>query len=80
MVDGRQITQALLDPRTRALQNLKEAVELNLRELDHAFKQRPIGMVAWITRNLLELLIWVEYCQSSHIGKHLRNLQISLGI
>ena len=66
MVDGR-LTQALLDddPRTRALQNLKEAVELNLRELDHAFKQRPMGMVALITRNLLELLVWVEYCQSS---------------
>ena len=50
---------------TEALQALRRAVELNLRELRHAFKQRPIGTVAWIARNLLELFIWVEYCKSS---------------
>jgi hypothetical protein len=65
MVDGRQISQALLDPQTKALQNLEQAVERNLRELRHAFEQRSIDMVAWRARNLLELLIWVEYCASS---------------
>ena len=53
------------DYRTKALQDLRRAVELNLRELRHAFTQRPLGTVAWIARNLLELWIWVEYCQSS---------------
>jgi hypothetical protein len=53
------------DYRTKALQDLKRAVEGNLRALQDAVSQTPLDTVAWRARNLLELSIWVAYCASS---------------
>jgi hypothetical protein len=44
---------------------LEQASSLNVRELVNAQDDAPISRVAYITRNLLELLIWTEYCGKS---------------
>ena len=53
------------DLQLEVLKKLRRAVDLNLRELQHAMSQRPLSSVAWIARNIVELTIWVEYCKSS---------------
>jgi hypothetical protein len=47
------------------LKKLKDNVDLNLGELDLAFQSRPLGAVAWVARNLLELALWSEQCGKS---------------
>jgi hypothetical protein len=37
----------------------------NVDELLHGFNQKRIWKLAWSARNLLELAIWVEYCNFS---------------
>jgi hypothetical protein len=51
--------------RSDVLGRLKIAVERELAELDQAYKERPLSAVAWIARNLLELVVWVKYCSAS---------------
>jgi hypothetical protein len=47
------------------LRALKQTITSNTNELELAYKERPIGAIAWFAGNLLELLIWSEYCASS---------------
>lgn len=51
--------------RLEVLSRLKAAVEAESRELEQAYNERPLSAVAWTARNLLELLIWVDYCRGS---------------
>jgi polyhydroxyalkanoate synthesis regulator phasin len=34
-------------------------------ELAHAYKRKRLSSIAWLTRNLLELSIWVDFCSLS---------------
>lgn len=47
------------------LERIEYVVQNELRELDQANKDRPLNAVAWISRNLLELVIWTVYCIES---------------
>jgi len=51
--------------RTQVLSRLKIAITKELNELMQAYQHRPMSAVAWTARNLLELLIWTEYCSES---------------
>lgn len=41
------------------------AIENDTKELQGAYKSRPLSAIAWIGRNLLELDIWTAYCLKS---------------
>jgi hypothetical protein len=56
---------ATLEEQLSVLKQIKEAVVLNLSELRLAHSGRPLGTVAWLARNLLELAIWSEHCAAS---------------
>ena len=51
--------------RDEVLKKLKTATEQELQELERARQDRPVRAIAWSARNLLELWIWVQYCQAS---------------
>jgi hypothetical protein len=51
--------------RFMVFEKLAQASSLNTRELVNAQDDAPISRVAYITRNLLELLVWTEYCGKS---------------
>jgi len=44
---------------------LADAISYNVNELVSMKDGTPLGIVAWHGRNLLELLIWTEYCIKS---------------
>ena len=45
------------------LSGLAERIRAGMTELEHMYQQHSVGAVAWATRNLLELLVWVLYCK-----------------
>lgn len=47
------------------LLRIRAAVESNTRELEEANGAKKLNNVAWLTRNLLELAIWCQYCAES---------------
>ena len=48
------------------LHRLKYAIADEARTLKTAYTNAaPISMVAWLARNILELLIWIRYCSKS---------------
>lgn len=53
------------DIRLTVLSDLGAAIRRETRCLELANKQNDISCVAWRARNLLELLIWVDYCHLS---------------
>ena len=56
---------ATLEDQLGILKQIKDFVDLNRSELQSAYLQRPLGSVAWLARNLLELAIWSEHCAAS---------------
>ena len=54
-----------LDEHLSILKQIKAFVDLNRSELQFAYSQRPLGAVAWLARNLLEIAIWSEHCAAS---------------
>jgi hypothetical protein len=42
-----------------------EALKINAEELERAYAAKRAPTVAWVTRNLLELDIWIDYCNLS---------------
>lgn len=55
----------LKDVRYDLLKAFQKTVVETLEDLELANKQGRIHTVAWLTRNLLELGIWIEYCATS---------------
>jgi hypothetical protein len=48
------------------LHRLEYAIADEARTLETAYASgAPISMVAWLARNILELLIWIRYCSKS---------------
>jgi hypothetical protein len=47
------------------LERIHTAIENELVELEHARVERPVNAVAWISRNLVELCIWAQFCLES---------------
>jgi hypothetical protein len=45
--------------------DLVDAVERNCSQLLETFEKDRLPAAAWIARNLLELLVWVKYCEVS---------------
>lgn len=37
----------------------------NVEDLEQAYKERRITKLAWAARNLLEIIVWIEYCNAS---------------
>jgi hypothetical protein len=60
--------------RAEILSRLSTAVQFNVNELVNARSNGPISRLAWLTRNLLELLIWTDYCGKS--AEHSRRFYI----
>jgi hypothetical protein len=56
---------ATLEEQLSILKQIKDFVAFNRSELQSAYSQRPLGSVAWLARNLLELAIWSEHCAAS---------------
>ena len=51
--------------REQQLLKFIEALKLNAEELERAYGAKKAPTVAWVTRNLLELDIWIDYCNLS---------------
>ena len=51
--------------RPDVLERIRAAVEANTRDLEEANAAEKLNTVAWLTRNLLELAIWCQYCAES---------------
>jgi hypothetical protein len=47
------------------LERIENSIVNELAELEHASTKRPVNAVAWVSRNLVELTIWAEYCMES---------------
>jgi hypothetical protein len=52
------------------LQKIQAAAVLNRDRLKHSTANTPVSTVAWLTRNLLELVIWAAYCRSNEERAH----------
>lgn len=50
------------------LDRLYVAVEENLRDLEDAMRTGRLSTVAWLTQNILELVVWSDYCMQSEVG------------
>lgn len=48
---------------------LQSAIEINVRELNN-FADRPLSLVAWASRNLLELMVWTKFSAASPLNAH----------
>jgi hypothetical protein len=55
----------LQNMRADVLHRLHATVEDNLRDLEDAAKNGRMSTVAWLARNLLELLVWSSFCAVS---------------
>jgi len=42
-----------------------KSLTTNTFELERAFMEQRIGTLAWVTRNILELSVWIDYCNLS---------------
>jgi hypothetical protein len=51
--------------RERQLINFIQTLILSANDLERAFVERRTTTLAWTTRNLLELSIWIDYCNLS---------------
>jgi len=58
------------DNQAYVLQKIRAAVILNRDRLEYSTANTPVSTTAWLTRNLLELVIWAEYCRSSDERAH----------
>jgi hypothetical protein len=52
--------------RERQIVGFVELLIISAADLERAFKEEKISTVAWITRSLLELSIWIDYCNLSN--------------
>jgi len=52
--------------RERQLINFIQTLTLSANDLERAFIERRTTTLAWTTRNLLELSIWIDYCNLSN--------------
>jgi hypothetical protein len=52
--------------REEQLRNFLTSLIRNARELESAIVDKQTPRIAWVTRNLLELAVWVQYCNSSN--------------
>jgi hypothetical protein len=51
--------------RERQITTFLKIVSDTSSDLIIAYRKKRLATVAWLTRNLLELSIWIEYCTSS---------------
>jgi len=52
--------------RLPVLHALSNAININVRELVNARAAGSLSMLAWLARNILELLLWTDYCLTSN--------------
>jgi hypothetical protein len=52
--------------REEQLRNFLTSLIRNVRELESAIVDKQTPRIAWVIRNLLELAVWVQYCNSSN--------------
>jgi hypothetical protein len=52
-------------PHAEILARLKTVLDEEMTALQDAYGHRSLSTVAWIARNLLELLVWTKYCAVS---------------
>lgn len=45
-----------------------EVLKISAHDLKRAYEEKKIATLAWIARNLLELSVWIEYCEKSTIN------------
>jgi hypothetical protein len=55
----------IIENQRKILTAIKEAALENYVELETAVNSRPLSTAAWLSRNLLELALWSEYCHRS---------------
>ncbi len=60
-------TPRLEEWRERQLGNFIQTLILSAADLKRAFVEKRITTLAWTTRNLLELSIWIDYCNLSEV-------------
>jgi hypothetical protein len=53
------------DWREEQLRNFLNSLIRNVRELESAIADKQLPRIAWASRNLLELAVWAQYCNSS---------------
>lgn len=51
--------------REKQLLDFIEILQVSAYDLKRAHEEKKIATLAWITRNLLELSVWIEYCEKS---------------
>ncbi|HEX4135111.1 MAG TPA: hypothetical protein VHY84_10915 [Bryobacteraceae bacterium] len=65
LVTRNQSEHLIADWREQQMVKFIFSLTYNVDELLHGFNQKRIWKLAWAGRNLLELAIWVEYCNFS---------------
>jgi hypothetical protein len=50
------------DWRERQVRHFLEITISSVADLKRAYEERRVSTLAWLTRNLLELLVWIQYC------------------
>lgn len=51
--------------RIEVLPHILAALESNRRQLDEMRQQSNVNGIAWVSRNILELVVWAKYCGQS---------------
>jgi hypothetical protein len=51
--------------RTEVLPHILAALERNRRQLDEMRQKGDVNGTAWVSRNILELVVWAKYCRRS---------------
>ena len=57
-----QRDEQLDDWRERQLRHFLEITISSVADLRRAYEERKVSTLAWLTRNLLELFVWIQYC------------------
>jgi hypothetical protein len=58
-------TRTLEEWRSKQLIQFLAVLSCTATDLEVAYTQKRLATVAWLTRNLLELSIWIEFCNTS---------------
>lgn len=54
--------------REEQLLDFIEVLRISAHDLKRAYEEKKIATIAWIARNLLELSVWIEYCEKSDVN------------
>jgi hypothetical protein len=51
--------------RQKQIENFITVLGLAVTDLERAYREKRITTLAWVTRNLLEISVWIDYCNLS---------------